>query len=78
MILSGEVFDSGKDLFASGANLSGEEGLVEGSEPAAEDDKDDPMTTGNGGWNDPEIWRSGKAACPGVVTTESERVEMNE
>ena len=70
LILSGEVFDSGKNLFVSGPDWSGagafevylwpgrtllvefelsggEEGLVGGSEPAVEVDKDDSITTGN-------------------------------
>jgi hypothetical protein len=70
VILSGEVFDSGKNFFAPGPSLSGagafevylwtgrillgefelsggEEGLVDGSEPAVEVDADDSMTTGN-------------------------------
>jgi len=43
LILSGKVFNSGKNLFASGPSLSSEEGLAGGSEPAAEDDEDDLM-----------------------------------
>ena len=64
LILSSEVFDSGKNPLASGPSLfevylwagrtllgelelSDGEGLVGGSEPAADVDVDDSMNTGN-------------------------------